>query len=162
MKGNIMAYRNINVNGTTYKFIIGKTFTKVNGVGSIAHTMLGKKVYGMDEYVVEPCDVRRFILAGGTVDPHFHDGPHKCINADRRECEGEVRLQADPFEAEINEKDWKKLSFSYSPDERNLWLKPSLFSAIFLMTWITLDKGIVMLFPIKKAMTLPIVLPESE
>lgn len=102
-----MAYRNITVNGTTYKFIIGKTFTKVNGIGSIAHSKLGKPIYGSpDKFLVEPNDVRRFILDGGLVDPHFHDGPHKCINADYDgcECEGEVRLRADPFEAEINER----------------------------------------------------------
>lgn len=99
-----MSYRNINVNGTVYKFVIGKKFTKVVGIGSIANSQLGQKVYGFDEYLTTPKDVRRFILGNGTVDPHFHDGPHECSNADRRECEGEVRFRANPFEAEIYEK----------------------------------------------------------
>lgn len=99
-----MTYRNITVNGTAYKFVIGKKFTKVVGIGCIANNLLGKPIYGSDKFLLEPSDVRRFILGAGTVDPHFHDGPHKCINSDRRECEGEVRLRADPFCAEIDEK----------------------------------------------------------
>lgn len=99
-----MSYRNINVNGTVYKFVIGKKFTKVVGIGSIANSLLGKPIWKTDRYLTEPSDVRRFILGGGTVDPHFHDGPHECINANRRECEGEVRLMANPFDAEIYEK----------------------------------------------------------
>ncbi len=99
-----MSYRNINVNGTTYKFVIGKKFTKVVGIGSIANSELGKPIYGSDRFLMEPNDVRRFILGNGTVDPHFHDGPHKCVGGHRNECEGEVRLRPDPFCAEIDEK----------------------------------------------------------
>ena len=103
-----MTYRNITVNGTTYKFVIGKTHTKVVDVGVIANCLLGKPIWCSDKFLMEPSDVRRFILGNGTVDPHFHDGPHECINANREnsyyECEGEVRLRADPFDAEIYEK----------------------------------------------------------
>lgn len=99
-----MTYRNIAVNWTVYKFVIGKKFTKVVGVGCIANSLLGKPIYGSDRHLIEPNDVRRFILGKGTVDPRFHDGPHKCINSDRRDCEGEVRLRPNPFDAEIHEK----------------------------------------------------------
>ena len=103
-----MTYRNITVDGTIYKFVIGKTHTKVVDVGIIANCLLGKPIYGSRKFLMEPSDVKRFILGNGTVDPHFHDGPHKCINANMTdryyECSGEVRLRADPFHAEINEK----------------------------------------------------------
>jgi len=112
-----MSYRNINVNGTVYKFVIGKKFTKVVGIGSIANSLLGKPIWCSDKFLMEPSDVKRFILGNGTVDPHFHDGPHECINANRTnrylECGGEVRLRADPFDAEIDE----KLNYSYRCEE---------------------------------------------
>jgi len=103
-----MTYRNITVNGTTYKFVIGKKFTKVVDIGSIANSLLGKPIPGSDKFLMGPSDVRRFILGNGTVDPHFHDGPHECVNADKdyryHECSGEVSLRANPFAAEIHEK----------------------------------------------------------
>lgn len=102
-----MTYRIINVNGTTYKFVIGKKFTKVVDIGIITNNLLGRPI-GSDRVLIGPSDIRRFILGNGTVDPHFHDGPHECINANKKnryyECEGEVILRADPFYAEIDEK----------------------------------------------------------
>ena len=104
-----MSYRNINVNGTTYKFVIGKTHTKVVDIGSIANSQLGRKIYGTNRYLTAPSDVRRFILGNGTIDPHFHDGPHKCVGSHRNECEGEIRLRPDPFDSEI----YEKLNYAY-------------------------------------------------
>lgn len=103
-----MSYRNINVNGTVYKFVIGKKFTKVVGIGSIANNLLGKQLGNSDRYLTGPGDIRRFILGDGTVDPHFHDGPHECVNANKQnryhECAGKVTFDVNPLEAEIYEK----------------------------------------------------------
>ncbi len=110
-----MSYRNINVNGTVYKFVIGKKFTKVVGIGSIANSLLGKQIWKTDRYLTGPSDVRRFILGNGTVDITFHDGPYECIHAtdSNYECRGEVRFRPDPFDAEIRD----KLNYAYWCEE---------------------------------------------
>ena len=120
-----MTYRNINVNGTNYKFVIGKQCTKVCDIGNIRNSELGavisrfenriRRKFGRDDvlipwedfidgawYRVTPADVRRFILGNGTVDPFFHDGPdndpHTCGCG---HTGYDVGLRAWPFDEEI-------------------------------------------------------------
>ena len=119
-----MSYRNITVNKVAYKYVIGKRFTKVNGVGVILNSELGAMIsrYGTRQksysetgelipwedyikgawYRVTPADVRRFIIGNGTVDPHFHDGPdngpHTCGCG---KTGYDVALRTWPFESEI-------------------------------------------------------------
>ena len=136
MKGSTVAYRNITVNGTTYKFVIGKKFTKVVGVASVPNSELGAMIsrYGTRQkaysetgelipwedyikdawYRVTPADVRRLILGDGTVDPHFHDGPdnepHTCGCG---KTGHDVALRVWPFDAEI----YGKCHYDYICDE---------------------------------------------
>ena len=126
-----MTYRNITVNGTAYKYVIGKKFTKVNGVGLILNTDLGAVVGTpyhkvsqryRDEvtfeefkakvrFIIKPSDIRRFILGGGEVDPHFHDGPHACRSC--KKTSDDVILRADAYGVEIEQKQY----FSYRCNE---------------------------------------------
>lgn len=96
-----MSYRNINVDGATYKFVIGKTYTKVVGVGSILNSELGIPL-GNNRYFTQPRDVRRFIIGAGKIDKHFHDGPHECNFCDK--ISDDVCFRTNPFETEIHER----------------------------------------------------------
>lgn len=122
-----MSYRNITVDGTTYKYTIGKKFTKVNGIGAILNSELGAMIsqYGTRQkaysetgelmpwedyikgawYRVTPADVRRMIIGNGTVDPYFYDGPdngpHTCGCG---ETGYDVALRTWPYDVEIEGK----------------------------------------------------------
>ena len=63
-----MAYRNITVDGVKYQYTIGKTATKIKGVGVVNNTVLGTPI---DEkrIAVTPASVAEYIRTG-TVTPN--------------------------------------------------------------------------------------------
>jgi len=56
-----MAYRKIEVLGTTYEYIVGKTHLKIKGLGAWWNSEVGKNM-GDDVYSVTPAHVREKIL----------------------------------------------------------------------------------------------------
>lgn len=125
-----MTYRNIMVDGQTYKYVIGKKFTKVVDVGHVLNADLGAPIgtpynmmsevwrakFSFEEYqkvarfMVRPADIRRYILAGGEADPRFHNGPHVCSSC--KQIKDDAVLRADPYDSEI----YGKHHYAYTCD----------------------------------------------
>jgi len=128
-----MTYRNINVNGTDYKYVIGKTYIKVVGIGSILKYRVGTpagityKTYLewmklSDSELQEktkghrvqtgPGDVKKFILnPDGNIpllEP-FRCNGYRYIHEESGRVQDDVRLRSDPFDGEI----YRKLNFSF-------------------------------------------------
>lgn len=56
-----MTYRTIEVNNKTYEYVIGKTHTKIKGVGHFLNETIGKDM-GDDKVSVQPSHIKEMIL----------------------------------------------------------------------------------------------------
>ena len=61
-----MAYRNITVDGNKYQYTIGKSATKIKGVGVVFNNVIGTPV-GDDKYAVTPACIAEYIRTGTVV-----------------------------------------------------------------------------------------------
>ena len=91
-----MSYRKIEVNGTQYEYVVGRSHVKVRGPGMskvLAKSDIGQLI-GDDRFVVTPANIRNVVLG--------RNGPRTLI------CEEHgVRTSAlayDPFSREIHGK----------------------------------------------------------
>jgi hypothetical protein len=106
-----MSYRHIQVAEKTYDYVIGKSFTKIKGVGLFPNSEIGNPVVYFpnagyydnpqdksfkvidNEFVVTPATVRAVILGESTPVKYHH-----------RKNEPSIYLMRDPFEGEIYQK----------------------------------------------------------
>lgn len=84
-----MGYRTLKIGEQTYKYTIGKKFTKVVDFGSIENHKIGNRIAGTEQYVVKPKNVRNWIL--GLPVPEFA----------RKDGSMTTELAVDPFHDEI-------------------------------------------------------------
>lgn len=56
-----MSYRKIEVDGKTYEYVVGKTTTKVKGVGVFRNSDYGVPVECTDTYVISAAGVKRMV-----------------------------------------------------------------------------------------------------
>jgi len=61
-----MAYRNITVDGNKYQYTIGKSATKIKGVGVVVNSVIGTPV-GDDKYAVTPACIAEYIRTGTVI-----------------------------------------------------------------------------------------------
>lgn len=60
-----MSYRKMEINGTTYEYVVGRSHVKVKGLGSQPHHVIGELVLpeaDPPKYVVKPSHVRDWIV----------------------------------------------------------------------------------------------------
>ena len=88
-----MTYRKIEVDGTTYEYVVGRSHVKVRGPGFskvLPKAEVGQPV-GEDRYAVSPANIRNVIL--GRSGPRvFHCNEHGVLT---------TALEYDPFSLEI-------------------------------------------------------------
>ena len=56
-----MGYRNIEVDGKTYEYTVGRTHLKVRGFRAILNEQVGTPAGSDDVYTVTPADVAKYI-----------------------------------------------------------------------------------------------------
>ena len=105
-----MTYRNIEIDGVNYKYVIGKSHTKVVNVGIVSNSLIGLPVDGKDRYLITPAFIKKFILADGVIDSSFHDDIPTCGCGKK---DNTVKMRADPFDFEIH----GVLHYGYTCDE---------------------------------------------
>lgn len=91
-----MSYRNIEVNGKTFKYTIGRSHVKIVGDGYsrlFTKAEIGQPVAHRDSHVVTPRNIRDAILGR----------PLRVFVCERHETET-VEVDFDPFAAEIDRK----------------------------------------------------------
>ena len=89
-----MTYRNINVDGTVYEYVVGKQYVKIKGVGLFSKQEVGH-VINEDNVMVQPSHIREMILYG----KRLPLAVKICTEHKLQEI-----LVADPFDCEIHDR----------------------------------------------------------